>query len=371
MMNKRDFPLPPNADMDSSQDAWLKITNVSKSFGEAKVLKDISLSVRKGEFVCLLGASGCGKTTLLRILAGLEQQDTGGIQMGENAIGNLPAAKRNYGIVFQSYALFPNLTVAQNVAYALRMDRNARAARVAELLNMVGLGGREKDYPAQLSGGQQQRVALARALATSPSLLLLDEPLSALDAKVREHLRQELSSLQRKLGITTIMVTHDQDEALALADRIAVMADGQIEQVGTPENIYRQPASRFVADFVGRANWLPVRIDENGRVLLGQHMLDVTLPAGPATATAFCRPEDVCVEPSWASDAGMVMTFVQRVDFAGGIRRALVSLCAAPDIEIQVDVGPHGSGYDQLEVGKRVPISLPGHSLRFFMDGAK
>ncbi|MDE2431093.1 MAG: ATP-binding cassette domain-containing protein, partial [Burkholderiales bacterium] len=216
---------PPSTTSDADQH-WLNIQGISKQFGAFRALQDICLSVRKGEFVCLLGPSGCGKTTLLRIIAGLEVQDAGTLTMGERDIGHLPPAQRNYGIVFQSYALFPNLTVAENIAYALRLNKVEKNRRVDELLDLVSLNGTESRYPAELSGGQQQRVALARALATSPSLLLLDEPLSALDAKVRERLRQELRRLQRKLGVTTIMVTHDQDEALTMADTVVVMSNG-------------------------------------------------------------------------------------------------------------------------------------------------
>ncbi|RJF96651.1 putative 2-aminoethylphosphonate ABC transporter ATP-binding protein [Noviherbaspirillum cavernae] len=368
----KSFDLPLNnqeTGAHDGSDAWLRIANVSKAFGASHVLSDVSLQVRKGEFLCLLGPSGCGKTTLLRILAGLEQQDAGTIAMAGRRIEALPPARRDYGIVFQSYALFPNMTVADNVAYALRSPREERMRRVGELLDLVGLTGKEGRYPAQLSGGQQQRVALARALATSPGLLLLDEPLSALDAKVREHLRQELRSLQRTLGITTIMVTHDQDEALAMADTIAVMANGRIEQIGTPEQIYRTPATRFVADFIGRANWLPVQVYGNGVAILGDLSFDVQLPAGRAT-TAFCRPESVCVEKNWRSGENMTLAVVERVDFHGGVRRGVLSLCVNRAIRVFADASPNEAGYDSLVVGKRVPISFPAHQMCFFLDAA-
>ena len=216
---------------------YLRLSGIRKTFGAFTALGGIDLDIQRGEFVCFLGPSGCGKTTLLRIIAGLEVQTAGRIEQAGRDISRLPPAERDYGIVFQSYALFPNLTVAQNVAYGLVNRRTPRAevdARVKELVALVGLPGSEGKVPAQLSGGQQQRIALARALATKPGLLLLDEPLSALDAIVRVHLRQEIRSLQRKLGVTTIMVTHDQEEALSVADRIVVMNHGAIEQVGTP-----------------------------------------------------------------------------------------------------------------------------------------
>ena len=236
---------------------YLQIRNLWKAFGDFVALKDINLDIGKGEFVCFLGPSGCGKTTLLRAVAGLDPQSRGTIQQGGVDISNLPTSKRDYGIVFQSYALFPNLTVARNVAFGLENTKRPAAeikSRVAELLALVGLPEQAAKYPAQLSGGQQQRIALARAIAINPGLLLLDEPLSALDAKVRVHLRHEIKELQRKLGVTTIMVTHDQEEALSMADRIVVMNHGTVEQVGTPTEIYRAPSSLFVAGFVGEIN---------------------------------------------------------------------------------------------------------------------
>ena len=239
---------------------YLRIRELSKRFGEFTALDRISLDIHEGEFVCFLGPSGCGKTTLLRAIAGLDPQTHGRIEQAGRDVSTLPASKRDFGIVFQSYALFPNLTAARNVAYGLENARLPRAriqARVKELLGMVGILEQGDKYPAQLSGGQQQRVALARALATSPGLLLLDEPLSALDAKVRVHLRHEIRQLQRQVGVTTIMVTHDQEEALTIADRIVVMNRGVIEQVGTPVEVYRRPASAFVADFIGVMNFMP------------------------------------------------------------------------------------------------------------------
>src|SRR3984885_9686917 len=226
--------------------AFLRIRKLEKRFGHFTALKDIELDVLQGEFVCFLGPSGCGKTTLLRAIAGLDPQTSGTIRQKGRDVSALPPAQRDFGIVVQSYALFPNLTVADNVGYGLVCRRQARGAvgkRVNELLALVGLPDSGPKYPAQLSGGQQQRVALARALATSPGLLLLDEPLSALDARVRLRLRHEIKALQRTLGVTTIMVTHDQEEALTMADRIVVMNQGAIDQVGTPQEIYRHPTT--------------------------------------------------------------------------------------------------------------------------------
>ena len=228
------------------RETYLRLTAITKKFGDFTALRDISLEVFAGEFVFFLGPSGCGKTTLLRIIAGLDVQTAGLIEQSGREISSLPPAERDYGIVFQSYALFPNLTVFKNVAYGLESERANKgdvARRVEELLDLVGIGTERNKYPAQLSGGQQQRVAVARAIATSPGLLLLDEPLSALDARVRDHLRHELKQLQQRLGITTIMVTHDQGEALTMADRIVVMNHGIIEQIGTPKDIYEHPAT--------------------------------------------------------------------------------------------------------------------------------
>ena len=250
----------------------LRVRGATKRFGGFTALDDVSLEVESGKLVCFLGPSGCGKTTLLRVIAGLEAQDAGSIEIGGRDVSRLPPAQRDFGIVFQSYALFPNLTVAQNVGYGLVNRRKARreiAARVAELLQLVGMPEQGAKYPAQLSGGQQQRVALARALASAPSLLLLDEPLSALDARVRLHLRDEIKTLQRRLGVTTVMVTHDQEEAMAMADRIVVMNRGRVEQVGSAAEIYARPASAFVADFVGEMNMLEGVVSGSGRVQVG------------------------------------------------------------------------------------------------------
>src|SRR5260221_4293563 len=240
--------------------SYLEVRNLSKRFGDFTALGAVSLDVAESEFVCLLGPSGCGKTTLLRAIAGLDPQTSGTIRQKGRDVSVLAPANRDFGIVFQSYALFPNLTVTDNVGYGLvsrRQGRAATAKRVAELLALVGLPDAGSRYPAQLSGGQQQRVALARALATAPGLLLLDEPLSALDARVRLRLRHEIKALQRTLGVTTIMVTHDQEEALTMADRIVVMNQGAIEQIGTPQEIYRKPTTAFVAAFVGSWQFLP------------------------------------------------------------------------------------------------------------------
>lgn len=236
---------------------YLKIESLEKRFGKFKALHNINLEIKKGEFVCFLGPSGCGKTTLLRTLAGLETSQGGKIFLGKEEITEKHPSKRNMAIVFQSYALFPNMTVGENIAYGLtnkKLPKEIIEKKIVESLELVGLMGREDKYPSELSGGQQQRVSLARAIAYSPDILLLDEPLSALDAKVRERLRNDIKDLQKKLGITTIMVTHDQEEALSMGDKIVVMNNGEVIQVGTPQEIYEKPADFFVADFIGKMN---------------------------------------------------------------------------------------------------------------------
>ena len=239
--------------------SFLALNNISKSYGKTKVLNNISVDIKTGEFVCLLGPSGCGKTTLLRIVAGLEDNHDGTVIIGDKDMTNLPSDERNFGIVFQSYALFPNMNVYKNIAFGLKnkkMKKDEIESKVKEVLDMVELTGFENKYPSQLSGGQQQRVAIARAIALSPDFLLLDEPLSALDAKVRLKLRTQIRQLQKKLGITTIMVTHDQEEALSMADKIVVMSKGNLEQIGSPKEIYQNPQNQFVADFIGTINFV-------------------------------------------------------------------------------------------------------------------
>ena len=275
---------------------YLQVVHARKQFGNFVALGDVSFSIDKGEFVCFLGPSGCGKTTLLRCIAGLEALSSGQIIQDDVDISRLPPTRRDFGIVFQSYALFPNPTVEQNIAFGLQShgwSRERIRQRVAELTAIVGLAGQEPKYPAQLSGGQQQRVALARALAPSPGLLLLDEPLSALDAKVRVRLRREIKRVQRLLGITTIMVTHDQEEALSTADRIIVMRDGHIDQIGDSHSIYQAPATPFVADFIGTMNFIEGTVVQPERVQCAGTVLQVPqtrLPVGTPVICAF-RPE--------------------------------------------------------------------------------
>ncbi|BFO57453.1 ABC transporter ATP-binding protein [Acidovorax sacchari] len=293
----------------------LQITDLHKSFDGQVALERINLTVGASEFVCLLGPSGCGKTTLLRIIAGLLPGDGGSIALGGRDLATLPARDRGFGIVFQSYSLFPHMTVAQNVGYglAIRSTPPAQvAARTAELLEMVKLADFGARYPAQLSGGQQQRVAIARALAVNPSLLLLDEPLSALDARVRADLRHELREVQRRLGIPTIMVTHDQEEALAMADRIVCMQGGRIAQAGSPRELYLTPRTRFVANFMGHSNLLSPAQARQLLPALGEAPHDMA--AG--SALLCIRPERLRIDPS-PQGAGRVTG----TTFLGSIQR--------------------------------------------------
>ncbi|WP_324753360.1 putative 2-aminoethylphosphonate ABC transporter ATP-binding protein [Roseovarius sp. Pro17] len=296
--------------------AYLKIENLWKAFGDFLALSDVSLDIQEGEFVCFLGPSGCGKTTLLRAIAGLDLQTKGSVHQGGKDVSNLPPSQRDFGIVFQSYALFPNLTIEKNIAFGLENTGRKKPeieARVTELLGLVGLEEQRKKYPAQLSGGQQQRIALARAIATNPGLLLLDEPLSALDAKVRVFLRHEIKKLQRQLGVTTVMVTHDQEEALSMADRIVVINHGRVEQIGTPTEIYRHPSSLFVAGFIGDMNQFEATAGVGDRVSCGGAELECaphSFERG-AKVTMAIRPEDVIphgAEPGEADASGGVET---------------------------------------------------------------
>jgi iron(III) transport system ATP-binding protein len=349
---------------------FLQLAGIHKQFGNFTALKGIELAIERGEFVCFLGPSGCGKTTLLRIIAGLEVQSAGRIEQAGRDISRLPPAQRDYGIVFQSYALFPNLTVADNVAYGL-VNRNTpkaqRRSRVSELVALVGLPGSENKFPAQLSGGQQQRIALARALATSPGLLLLDEPLSALDAIVRVHLRQEIRSLQRKLGVTTIMVTHDQEEALSVADRIVVMNQGVIEQVGTPMQVYREPATPFVADFVGRINVLPAVVAGAGQVRVGSTVFACAhdREAG-AAVKLYLRPEDVLARPIQPSDSNVFEAQIEKIEFLGSYCLVRVGSAALGEHKLTVYLSLNFIAEQQLELGARLPLRLMPERMRVF-----
>ncbi len=358
-------------DSKSAHKPYLKITDLTKKFGEFTALDNISLDIFESEFVCFLGPSGCGKTTLLRAIAGLDIQTRGSIEQDNVDISALPPTERDFGIVFQSYALFPNMTVDKNIAYGLenrKLPKDQITNRVRELLDLVGLPEQGIKYPAQLSGGQQQRIALARALATSPGLLLLDEPLSALDARVRDHLRGEIKDLQRRLGVTTIMVTHDQEEALTMADRIVVMDHGLIEQVGTPEEIYGQPRTAFVADFIGTMNFIPGAVTAAGTVSVGQSTFqcDTTYHANGAPITVAIRPEDINAQDIHDGDSNVVDAEVKSLEFMGSFYRANLIGPTFGDGDVHADFSVNLVRRKSVAVGSRLPVRLPAEYVQIY-----
>ncbi|MGE3193238.1 MAG: ABC transporter ATP-binding protein [Microbacteriaceae bacterium] len=335
--------------------ATVDLVGVVKDFGGHRALDAIDLQVRPGELVALLGPSGCGKTTALRALSGLEQIDEGRILIDGDDVAALPTNRRDLGMVFQSYSLFPHMTALENVEFGLRMRRvpaAQRRTRALEALDLVGLGERGSRFAHQLSGGQQQRVALARALVTRPRVLLLDEPLSALDAKVRVSLREQIRRIQTELGITTLFVTHDQEEALAVADRVAVMREGRIEQIGTPEQLYTSPETPFVADFVGLSNRIPGQLAEGRVTAYGTTfpLLGALQEDGPVLA--YIRPEDVMIGRS-----GIAATVVAS-SFLGSLRRTAVRLDDGTLINVQHEVALQPQPGDRVKIGFRgSPVS--------------
>ncbi len=313
--------------------AFLDIHHLQKSFGAHRVVKDFTLGIEKGEFVSFLGPSGCGKTTVLRMVAGFETPTSGAIRIGGRDVTNFPANRRKIGMVFQAYALFPNLTVEENIGFGLKVAGEGKAAiarRVGEMMELIGLPQLGSRYPFQLSGGQQQRVALARALAPRPQVLLLDEPLSALDAKIRVSLREEIRRIQQELGITTIFVTHDQEEALSISDRIVVMHQGIADQIGTPFEIYNRPATRFVAEFVGTLNLVDADVVEaaSGRVRVGEVPVALNRPlaarAGERISLAL-RPETVALGRAEGHDV-VLSGRIAEVHFLGSVIRIRVAI---------------------------------------------
>ncbi|WP_428548940.1 putative 2-aminoethylphosphonate ABC transporter ATP-binding protein [Profundibacter sp.] len=356
-----------------ADNVYLSIRNLWKAFGDFLALKDISLDINDGELVCFLGPSGCGKTTLLRAIAGLDLQTRGTVIQDDKDVSNLPPSMRDFGIVFQSYALFPNLTIKKNIAFGLENTGRSKAeidARVAELLELVGLPEQGSKYPAQLSGGQQQRIALARAIATNPGLLLLDEPLSALDAKVRVYLRHEIKDLQRKLGVTTVMVTHDQEEALALADRIVVMDQGTIEQVGTPTEIYREPASLFVADFIGEMNQITATAASQESVSIGGRNLSSRSHSftKDTPVIAAIRPEDIIPhDKDTLTDTTNTLTVrMGEMEFLGAFWRCRLQHEILGKQELIADFSINAVRRLELAEGRDIPIELPASRLMVF-----
>jgi len=351
----------------------IAINHLSRRFAEFRALDDVSLSIAPGEFVALLGPSGSGKTTLLRILAGLDFPDSGELAQDGRDLLRVSARDRGVGLVFQHYALFRHMTVFENVAFGLRVRPRARrpskaeiADRVDKLLKRVQLDGLAQRYPAQLSGGQRQRVALARALAIEPELLLLDEPFGALDAQVRIALRRWLRHLHEELHLTTVFVTHDQEEALELADRVVVMNRGRIEQVGTPEEIYQQPATPFVFEFIGKSNKLPVRI-QSGRLVAGDQRLDADGLDGAAegSAVAYVRPEHLALTPT-PLDSGWRAT-VRHIYLAGSIAHVELDVPSLGQ-SLEAELGGEEAQRRALQPGAAVTVQ-PRHLTVFPIDG--
>jgi len=364
---------------------YLQIDRLTKKFGNFVALDSVSLEVYEGELICFLGPSGCGKTTFLRAIAGLDIQTSGTVQQDGLDISALPPSERDFGIVFQSYALFPNLTSQRNIAFGLenqKLEKSKINARVSELLELVGLPEQGDKYPAQLSGGQQQRIALARALAMSPGLLLLDEPLSALDAKVRGHLRHEMKLLQRRLGVTTVMVTHDQEEALTMADRIVVMNQGVIEQVGTPTEIYREPNTLFVADFIGEMNQVKGRVESSNSVAIGDIKLKSrTHQLAPnAPAIVAIRPEDIIPHgdgarspgaPDITTDPGNTLDMqIEDMEFLGSFWRVSLHHPALGDDRLRADMSINAVRRLGIETGSSIRMELPAERLWVFTPQA-
>ena len=360
--------------------AGIKIERVTKRFGATIAVRKLSLDIRDQEFVTLLGPSGCGKTTLLRLIAGFMAPDEGAIRVGDATLSTparvVPPEQRGMGMVFQSYAVWPHKTVFQNVAFGLEVRKVRRSEiqeRVAGVLDLVNLAGLDRRYPSELSGGQQQRVALARSLVVEPSILLLDEPLSNLDAKLRERMRWELKELQRRTGITFVYVTHDQAEAMALSDRIAVMHQGQLMQLGAPREVYTHPANRVVADFMGLVNLIPARViraaDKGSVVAIGgEHEVAIALPprAAPGQRVQLAiRPENVRLRPlspGAAVEGGSVPATVADVTFLGNFTDAYVALDDSTRVRVQADPG------EILEIGQPVAVRFDSTAATIF-DG--
>jgi len=314
----------------------VELTDLTRVYGPVRALDGLTLHIAPGELVALLGPSGCGKTTALRILAGLDAATSGSVSVAGKDLTGVPASKRDMGMVFQAYSLFPHMTVLENVAFGLKMrgqDRSARNGRATEMLELVGLSEHGNRYAHQLSGGQQQRVALARALAVQPSVLLLDEPLSALDAKVRAQLRDEIRRVQLEVGITTLFVTHDQEEALAVADRVGVMNQGRLEQIAAPAELYDNPTTRFVAEFVGLNNKMPATVTDGSAVVLGTPVPVIEGSLASGAGLAMVRPESLILTTDSTAHTN---ASVVSVNFLGSISRVYLDMSDGERLMAQV-----------------------------------
>jgi spermidine/putrescine transport system ATP-binding protein len=346
------------------------LERVSKSFEGVAAVDDVSLEIGSGEFFSLLGPSGCGKTTTLRMIAGFERPNAGRIAIGDVDVTEAPPHVRPVNTVFQSYALFPHLSVEQNVGFGLRFKdgvaKDEKRGRVAEALELVRLGGFGQRRPHQLSGGQQQRVALARALVLSPSVLLLDEPLGALDAKLRRELQVELKSIQREIGITFLYVTHDQEEALTMSDRLAVMAGGRLEQIGSPREVYEHPETAFVADFLGVSNLMRARVLDGRRVDVGGVTLTATKGEAHAGVVRLTiRPERVRIEPPATQGENRVPATIERFVYLGSTTQVFVALPGGDRVQALV---ANSGDVEEYDVGAAVTAHLPADALRILAD---
>ena len=346
---------------------YLSVKNINKYFGNFQALKNVSFNVKEGEFVCILGPSGCGKTTLLRVIAGLESQSGGLINQNNKDISLLPPDQRDFGIVFQSYALFPNLSVKNNISFGLKTRKQNKETidkRVDELLKLVGLSDHINKFSAQLSGGEQQRVALARALAPSPGLLLLDEPLSALDAKVRQYLRLEIKNLQRKLGVTTIMVTHDQEEALTMADRIILMNNGVIEQEGSPQDLYSKPKTAFSANFIGTTNLFKAKRISDKSIEINGSALECKENIKDDLLTVTIRPEDIKISQN-DNEKNILKGTIKELEFLGSNIRGHIAVdFKSEKANIICNFASEYILNNNIQNNSSVNISLQPHALK-------
>jgi spermidine/putrescine transport system ATP-binding protein len=348
------------------------VAGVTKRFEDVTAVDDVTLEIAAGEFFSLLGPSGCGKTTSLRMIAGFERPDLGTILIGGTDVTEIPPNRRPVNTVFQSYALFPHLTVEQNVAFGLRfkdVPKDEGRRRVSEVLELVRLHGLERRRPHQLSGGQQQRVALARALVLSPSVLLLDEPLGALDAKLRRDLQIELKSIQREIGITFVYVTHDQEEALTMSDRLAVMSGGRVEQLGSPREVYEHPQTAFVADFLGVSNLMRGHVIDGETVEVGGVRLRAAGGGGgehsPGVVRLTIRPERVRITPPGAAGENCVAATIERFVYLGSTTQVFVILPGGDRVQALV---ANSGDVDEYDVGAAVTAQLPPEALRILAD---